>query len=417
MTEMTEPIRLLHFADVHIGIENYGHTDPETGVSTRVRDFLRRLDEMVAFARAHEVDLAIFAGDAFKSRNPTPTFQREFAFRVQDLAEQCPVVLLVGNHDLPSVEKRASSIEIYETLNVPNTIVGRDYALHEIATRRGPVLVATAPYPARHYLLRGIDLPHNKTITEIDAILEEQLNIRLEQLAEEASRYDMPRVLAGHFSVSGATFGSERSVMLGRDLIVMLSTVDNPVWDYVALGHVHRHQCLTLGREGSPPVVYSGSLERIDFGEEADPKGFAWIELERGHARWEFIEVGSRPFVTLRVDVRGTGNPTQTVIDEIPRHDLREAVVRVIIAADPESDLLLQDRPIQYALQDAGANHVAAIVRNVERPARLRLGTAPEGLTPEELLERYLMTKDLPRERIDVLLEHARHIFSVEASD
>jgi exonuclease SbcD len=417
MTEMTEPIRLLHFADVHIGIENYGRTDPETGVSTRVRDFLRRLDEMIAFARAHEVDLAIFAGDAFKSRNPTPTFQREFAFRVQDLAEQCPVVLLVGNHDLPSVEKRASSIEIYETLNVPNTIVGRDYMLHEIATRRGPVLVATAPYPARHYLLHGVDLPHNKTITEIDAILEEQLNIRLEQLAEEASQYDMPRVLAGHFSVSGAAFGSERSVMLGRDLIVMLSTVDNPVWDYVALGHLHRHQCLTLGRAGSPPVVYSGSLERIDFGEEADPKGFAWVELERGRARWEFIEVGSRPFVTLRVDVRGTGNPTQTVIDEIARHDLHEAVVRVIIAADPESDLLLQDRPIQYALQDAGANHVAAVVRNVERPARLRLGTAPEGLTPEQLLERYLMTKDLPRERIDVLLEHARHIFTVEASD
>ena len=414
---MTEPIRLLHFADVHIGIENYGRTDPETGVSTRVRDFLRRLDEMVDFARAHEVDLAIFAGDAFRSRNPTPTFQREFAFRVQDLAEQCPVVLLVGNHDLPSVEKRASSIEIYETLNVPNTIVGRDYALHEVATRRGPVLVATAPYPARHHLLRGVDLPHNKTIAEIDALLEEQLNVRLERLAEEADHYDMPRVLVGHFSVSGATFGSERSVMLGRDLIVMLSTVDNPVWDYVALGHVHRHQCLTLGRDGAPPVVYSGSLERIDFGEESDPKGFVWVDLERGRVQWEFIEVGCRPFATLRVDVRGTGNPTQTVTDEIARHDLREAVVRVIIVADPETDLLLQDRPIQYALQEAGANHIAAVVRHVERPARLRLGTSPEGLTPEELLERYLLTKDLPHERIDVLLDHARHIFSGDTSE
>ncbi|HVO72138.1 MAG TPA: exonuclease SbcCD subunit D [Aggregatilineaceae bacterium] len=413
---MTEPIRLLHFADVHIGIENYGRTDPETGVSTRVRDFLHRLDEMVEFAYTHEADLAIFAGDAFKSRNPTPTFQREFAFRVQDLAQQCPVVLLVGNHDLPSIEKRASSIEIYETLNVPNTIVGRDYALHEITTRRGPVLIATAPYPARHYLLRDADLPHNKTIAEIDAILEEQFNARLEQLAEEADHYDMPRVLVGHFSVSGAAFGSERSVMLGRDLIVMLSTVDNPVWDYVALGHIHHHQCLTLGRAGSPPVVYSGSLERIDFGEEADRKGFVWVELERGRARWEFIEVGSRPFVTLRVDVRGTGNPTQTVIDEIARHDLREAVVRVILAADLEADLLLQDRPIQHALQEAGVSHVAAVVRNVERPARLRLGTSPEGLTPEQLLERYLLTKDVPQERIEVLIDHARRIFDVETS-
>ena len=36
---MTEPIRVLHFADVHIGIENYGKTDPNSGVSSRVVDF------------------------------------------------------------------------------------------------------------------------------------------------------------------------------------------------------------------------------------------------------------------------------------------------------------------------------------------------------------------------------------------
>lgn len=117
---MTEPIRLLHFADVHIGMENYGRTDPATGLSSRVVDFLRRMDEMVAYARDHEVDLAIFAGDAFKSRSPNPTFQREFAWRIQDLAALCPVVLLVGNHDLPNIDKRASSIEIYETLRVPD---------------------------------------------------------------------------------------------------------------------------------------------------------------------------------------------------------------------------------------------------------------------------------------------------------
>jgi exonuclease SbcD len=84
---MTEPIHVLHFSDLHIGMESYGRTDPDTGVSTRVRDFLRRMDEMIDYARDHDVDLAVFAGDAFKSRNPTPTFQREFDYRVQDLAK------------------------------------------------------------------------------------------------------------------------------------------------------------------------------------------------------------------------------------------------------------------------------------------------------------------------------------------
>ncbi|MBN1564573.1 MAG: exonuclease SbcCD subunit D [Anaerolineae bacterium] len=414
---MTEPIRVLHFADVHIGMENYGRTDPRTGVSTRVLDFLRRMDEMIAYAREHDVDLAIFAGDAFKTRNPTPTFAREFAFRIQDLAELCPVVLLLGNHDLPAIERRASSIEIYETLRVPNVTLGANYELHEIATKRGPVVVGTAPYPMRHHLLHEEDMPHNRTIAEIDAKLEDALTDRLLQLTEEAAQYDMPRILTGHFSVSGAEFGSERSVMLGRDVTVLLSTLDSPVWDYVALGHIHQHQCLTLGRADAPPVIYSGSLERIDFGEEADRKGFVWAEIERGRTDWRFIEVDCRPFVTLRVDVRGAGNPTHTVLDAIKKHDLREAVVRVIVTADPEADLLFQERDVFYALREADANHVAAIVRNVERPARLRLGTNPEGLTPDQLLERYLSSKEIPFERIEVLLDHARQLFEADTLD
>jgi exonuclease SbcD len=409
---MTEPIRILHFSDIHIGMESYGRTDPETGVSTRVRDFLRRLDEMVEYARVRDVDLVVFAGDAFKSRNPTPTFQREFAYRVQDLAALCPVVLLVGNHDLPSIERRASSVEIYETLQVPNVIVGREYRLHEIETKRGPLVVATAPYPMRYHLLRDNDLP--RTIAEMDAVLEEALVARLDAMAQEASQYDVPRILTGHFSVAGAVFGSERSVMLGRDVTVMLSVVDNPVWDYVAMGHIHQHQSLTPDRPGSPPVVYSGSLERIDFGEESDTKGFVWVELERGRAAWEFVPVNSRPFVTLRVDVRRSGDPTRKVIEEIARHDLRDAVVRVIVTADPETDLLFQERDVFFALRDADVHHVAAVARNVERPARLRLGTSPEGLTPDQLLERYLASKEVPFERIEVLLEHARQIFSAE---
>lgn len=408
---MTEPIRLLHFADVHIGMENYGRTDPTTGLSSRVVDFLRRMDEMVEYAQKHEADLVVFAGDAFKSRNPTPTFQREFAWRIQDLTKQCPVVLLVGNHDLPTIDKRASSIEIYETLNVPNTILGRDYRLHTIETRRGPVLVATAPYPMRTILLKDVEVPHRSTIGEIDQLLEHELDRRLQAMADAARDADMPRVLTGHFSVTGAVWGSERSVMLGRDVQVLLSTVSDPAWDYVALGHIHKHQNLTLGRTDAPPVIYSGSMERIDFGEEHDPKGFVWVELTRGAARYEFVPVDCRTFTTLRVDVRRAGNPTGAVLEEIARHDLRDAVVRVVIKADPEADLLIQDRPIQQALYDAGVNHIAAIQRDVERPARMRLGTSPEGLTPEQLLERYLRTKEVAPERIQTLLEHARGIF------
>ena len=43
-------IRLLHLADLHIGMENYGRMDPATGLNGRVMDFLRRLSDVVEYA-------------------------------------------------------------------------------------------------------------------------------------------------------------------------------------------------------------------------------------------------------------------------------------------------------------------------------------------------------------------------------
>src|SRR5262245_20686094 len=257
-------IRMLHFADIHIGMENYGRTDPEIGLSSRVRDFLQRMDEMIDYASQNAVDLIVFAGDAFKNRQPNPTFQREFAWRIRDMADLCPIVLLVGNHDLPTTTARASSIEIYDTLKVPNVIVGYEYKLHHLKTRNGPVQVATAPYPIRAGLLDGIDT-HGMTISEVDQKLQEQVHLILRDLVREASESKAPRVLTGHFTVTVSIPGSERNVMVGRDFAIPLGELSDAVWDYVALGHVHKHQNLTDGQRGVPPVVYSGSMERIDF--------------------------------------------------------------------------------------------------------------------------------------------------------
>lgn len=407
-------LKMLHFADIHIGMENYGKTHPGTGLSSRVMDFLHRMDEMIDYARTHAVDLTIFAGDAFKTRNPNPTFQREFAYRIQDLAELAPVVLLVGNHDLPTNTKRASSIEIYDTLRVPNVHVGMNYELLQLETKSGPVQVATAPYPVRARLVE--DAPGGLSISQMDDLLQQNLERILSDLAKQAAQKDVPRVLTGHFTVSGAVTGSERSVMLGRDVAILLSSLADPAWDYVAMGHIHKFQDLTRNRPDLPPVVYSGSMERIDFGEEGDPKGFIMVNLERGNTSYEFIPLENcRPFVTLRVDVRSHLNPTQRVLDVISRHDLTEAVVRVQIDCDPETDALLKPRMIEEALTERGANMIAAIHRNVDRPSRTRLGGNPEGLTPPQLLERYLQSRDLQRPQIDLLLEAAEEIFrSVE---
>ncbi len=400
-------IRILHTADLHIGMENYGRLDPETGLNGRVMDFLRRLSEVVDYALENEIDLVLFAGDAYKNRDPNSTYRREFARRIKRLADHgVPVVLLVGNHDLPSQDRRASSVEIFRTLEVPNILVAHRDHLHRIQTRRGETLqVATVPYPVRNRLLAR-DEYKERTIADLDNLVQELVAENIRALAAQVDP-SLPAVLVGHFSVSEAKFGSERTVMLGRDVVVLKSVLADPAWDYVALGHIHRHQELNRGER--PPIVYPGSLERIDFGEEKEAKGFVVATVRRGETEWQFHPVAARRFVTIRVDVRAEADPLAAVLAAIGSHDVDDAIVRVQVQALPEQAGMLRDVEMRRSL--AGAYFVAGINVEIERTYRHRLsGESPEGLSPAELLARYLESKGTPAPRIALLMQYADEI-------
>jgi exonuclease SbcD len=369
-----------------------------------VRDFLDRLDEVIDYALDHDVDAAIFAGDAFKNRDPEPTQQREFAQRIKRLADAVPTLLLVGNHDMPGMAAKASSVDIFRALDVPGVIVGHRPEGRVVETKRGPIYLAWMPYPMRNRLLSREE-HQGKTIDELEIALRQTVSEILRDLAQEAVEHDMPRVLVGHFSVAEAKLGSERSVMLGRDVAVTTSTLADETWDYVALGHIHKHQSLNSG--AMPAVVYSGSLERIDFGEEAEEKGFCWVELERSHTQWAFVPVNARPFKTLRIDIRQSTEPTQAVVDQLAPVP-EGSVVRVVVSLRADQQAGLRDREIEAALPQAAS---FSLVRQVEVESRARLGDlAPEALTPEALVRAYFETRNTAPERIEILLANAREL-------
>ena len=407
---MTEPIRILHFADLHIGMENYGRMDPESGLNRRVVDFLERLDTVVAYAIDHEADVVLFAGDAFRTRSPNPTHQREFAQRIRRLSQAAiPTVLLVGNHDVPVMKQRASSVEIFNTLDVPHVTVASQPGLLRIETRHGVVQVVTLPYIVRQRLLTR----ENVRQMSQDELDKEVTRIMVELIREQASRVlpELPAVLMGHFTVDNSKSGSERQVMVGREVFVQISEIVDPLWDYVALGHVHRHQ--DLNPTNDPPVVYAGSMERVDFGEEKQPKGFCWVEVQRGATTWRYVEVPARPFVTIRVDVRHETRPLRAVERAIADHNLTGAVARLVVQMTPEQEPRLRDADLSPLLSDA---FFAQINRDVERTARDRLdGLEPDAMTPLHLLERYLQSKGKPDEEIAPYLAEAQTIFAEDA--
>ena len=407
---MTEPIRILHFADLHIGMENYGRLDAATGLNRRVVDFLERLDMVVDYAISHEADLVLFAGDAFRTRSPNPTHQREFAQRIRRLSEAAiPTVLLVGNHDVPVMMGRASSIEIFDTLDVPYVTVASRPDLLRIDTKRGTVQVATLPYMVRQRLLTR---EHIRRMTPEE--LDQEVTERMVGLIRDHVMHldtNLPAILLGHFTVDNSKAGSERQVMVGREVFVQISELNDPVWDYVALGHVHRHQNLNL--ENNPPIIYSGSLERVDFGEEKQPKGFCWVEVQRGETTWRYIEVPARPFVTIRVDVREVESPLDAIQEVVAKHKLDGAVVRLVVEMSPKQEPRLRDADLSPLLADA---FFAQINRDVDRAVRDRLeGLEPDAMTPAHLLERYLRSKGKTDGEIKPYIEEAQSIFAETA--
>ena len=408
-------MRILHFSDVHIGVESYGSTDPDTGLSTRLMDFLATFDEVVDFALDNSVDLVLFAGDAYKSRDPSQTHQREFARRIARLSrEGVPVFLLVGNHDLPHIASRATALDIFPTLSVPNVTIGDRLDTYIVHTAAGPLQVVALPWIRRSAFLAREET-RSLTIEQINRQLEERVTTMLTWQIESLDPA-IPAVLTAHVSLNTAKTSSEQSMLLGRDPVLMQSAVARPELDYVALGHIHKRQTLSQ----NPHVVYSGSLERVDFGEENDDKGFCIIDLDTTAPRgqrlvdFRFQPVGARRFLTIEVAVDADEDPTQETIKAIARRHVADAIVRVKITMPQEVEAQLRENEVRDAL--ASAHFVAPIVRDVTRERRTRLGaTTVEGLSPQEALRLYLETTKAPAERAQVLLSYAERLINEEA--
>ena len=321
-------------------------------------------------------------------------------------------MLLVGNHDLPPVQRRATSISIFDTLQVPNVYVGADYTVRTITCRRGQRLqIATAPYPLRQDHIARED-GEGKSVEELDRLLSERLTARIMDLAHQARQdKDTPAILIGHFSVDEAAHGSERNIMVGRDVAVDRSTaLADPVWRYVALGHIHKHQ--SLNRDEQPPIIFSGSPERIDFGEEREAKGWVVATIGEGQTIWRFQEQYRKPartFRTIEADVRDADDPTAAVVKRIEdAGDLSQTVVRLQIVIDEAQEPRLVDRDIKVALKDV---YDVAVQRDVKRQARDRLGgVSVEALTPIQMLDRYLDTRHMDEERKKLLLQYAEDL-------
>jgi exonuclease SbcD len=386
-------IRVLHFADLHMG-EYPGPT--VAGENSRLKDIEKMLYHIANEAQVGMYDLVVFAGDAFKTRRPSYREILTVANGLAHVAPRVPVVAISGNHDTPN-DGSEGAWDVIAAMNIPGLTVRTRPAADVIHTKSGPVQVFSLPYFTKSTLLQKEEY-RDLTLEQINKLLGEKAMDIVRHFAGQRDPR-MPSILMAHLSVTGAELSNGQNIFMGAEPVLSAVELEALGFDYVALGHIHKFQQL------SPRVAYSGNPERIDFGEADEDKGYLSVELEPGQVPvLEFHKTPARKFVTVEVGLE-TPEDLERFYDDLLLPDTTGAMVRVKYRAPDDVAKMVNHQEIIRRLHTAGAHYVAGIQAEVERSNRARDEEVTEAMSVRDALLKYLDKNNIPDDGLSSLAQ------------
>lgn len=401
----SKTIKIIHFSDLHFGSgERYGKINSESGLNTRFEDFISALDKPVNYAIDNKVDLVIFTGDTYKHATPEPLYQREFAKRIKKLSmSKIPVVMVVGNHDILYRIDGSDALDIYSTLAIDHVTVFNKIEFKKIETKNGILQIVALPHITKSRLLTK-DEYRNMSTKEQDSLMIQKVKQAIDSCIQKLDPA-LPSVLLGHGTIETAQFGAEQDLSIGKVLSYPLSYFQMPQLDYVGFGHIHRHQIL---QKEQPLILYAGSLERVDFGEENEDKGFISLELSKGNTYCEFISTKSRKFLTISCDLTNSQNPQADLEKEILSKKTPDSIIRVRYKIEEENFDKIESEKIKSLLNDSFSYVIQPEIVHKERTYRIAEMDSSLTTNPLKALDKYLF--DYSEEDKKVLLGKAKEL-------
>jgi DNA repair protein SbcD/Mre11 len=400
-------INLIHVSDIHFGSgESHGRINPATGLNVRFEDFAAALTRTVDYTIANHIDVFLFSGDAYKNASPEPVYQKTFAVQLKRLSDaSIPVILLPGNHDQILKSSSSHAMSVFESLAVPGlTVIDYPRSL-KLETSGGPLQIIAIPHVTRHLLMT-----HDKYAamgaTELDRTL---VRLVKEMLADFYSELDssIPTVVTAHAMLDRARAGAEEELLAGYTMTFPTELFIDERVDYVALGHVHKYQIL---RDARPTIAYAGSIERVDFSEEHEDKGFVHVRISRGEVKLQFHSIAPRRFITLEADLTASENPTDELCELLSKSGLEGAVVRLKYKLQHDRLHQVDEDILRKTASSALSLRLKPELITSERPRRMPELDEHYAGNPAVALEKYL--SEAYPEHKDELMKRTRELMA-----
>ncbi len=319
--------KILFVSDVHIGIRYPYRVNLRTGISQRTMDFIDALARVVDHAIKKQVDIFVICGDLYDRVTIGPTLLRQVREKIWQplIVNRIPIVLVGGNHDSPQILEKGSPFG--EISIIPNSYAVRYPQSRKVKARNTEEEV-------------GFILLPYMTATQAVAYAEEQIEeeiergqhmIRSQQLFRDWIKHEVKQLdakvkfIIGHFYVEGSRIGIlpypdqlPHEFKFKKDMLPLEDV------DLAVFGHIHTTQVLLDGK-----LLVPGSLERVNFGETTEDKGF--YVYDTNTEKLEFYSNNPRALVRKFIEVPpDTQNPTEFILTRLPQK-IKDAIVRLDI--------------------------------------------------------------------------------------
>jgi len=385
-------MRFFHLADLHLGFPIKDNEDNF--------DYYTSLEFVVKKAEEYKIDAVVIAGDVFDSRDPDAKIQALFAKFVRDLtARGISVLLITGNHEGAPYREKSIHLDVYNNLKLKDVYISKK---PEVITIKG-INFITLPYPFKANLFVKEEY-RNKPLNEQLSLLHAKLLEAFSDVVSSVNKRDK-NVVVAHIPVLEGQIGSERNLIryadISSDLSFSIEELDKEFVLYYALGHLHKHQEI-ISKKYSHPFVYAGSLDRLDFGEEKDEKGFYFVEID-SKVTYEFIENPyARKFYTIEIF-------SDDSFLNIDREKVKTSITRFVIKGDLQDETLLT-KYVDLVKKEAYSFAYVSDERASDLPIRDSVNL---NFDPIEALIEYLdKSPSLEvKNRKDLLIEEAKAIF------